>query len=187
MNYGIMYKATDNFQLIGYSDSDWASCLDDRRSTTGNVFMLGTGPISRCSKKQNVPALSTTEAEYIATTSTACQAVWMRRLLNDIGMKQLEATPILCDNQFTIAIAKNPTHHGRTQHIDIKFHYIRELIVDEDIVLQYCSIAEQTANILTKAVSIHRFNYLRKKLGVQDLQLWGMLEIIEDQIETTVD
>ena len=90
----------------------------------------------------------------------------MRRLSTDIGMKQLEATPILCDNQFTIAIAKNPTHHGRTQHIDIKFHYICELIIDKDIVLQYCSTAEQTADILTKAVNIQRFNYLRKKLGV---------------------
>ena len=149
--------------------------------------MLGTGLISWCSKKQNATALSTTKAEYIAATSAACQAVWIRRLLADVGMKQLEANPIMCDNQSTIAIAKNPTHHGRTKHSNIKFHYIRELITYEDIVLQYCSIAEQTANILTKAVSIHRFNYLRKKLGVQDLQLWGMLEIIEDQIETTID
>ena len=82
----------------------------------------------------------------------------MRRLSTDIGMKQLEATPILCDNQSTIAIAKNPTHYGRSKHIDIKFHYIRELIVDEDIVLQYCSTAEQITDILTKAVNIHRFN-----------------------------
>ena len=97
----------------------------------------------------------------------------MRRLLADVGMKQLDATPIMCDNQSTIAIEKNPTHHGGTKHIDIKFHYIRELIADEDIGLQYCSTAEQTADILTKAVSIQRFSYLREKLGIQDLQSWG--------------
>ena len=66
----------------------------------------------------------------------------MRRLSTDIGMKQLEATPIMCDNQSTIAITKNPTHHGCTKYIDIKFPYIHELIADEDIVLQYCNIAK---------------------------------------------
>ena len=85
--------------------------------------MLGTGPISWCSKKQNVAVLSTTETGCIAATSAACQIVWLRRLLADVGMNQSEPTPILCDNQSTIAIANNPTHHGRTKHIDTKFHY----------------------------------------------------------------
>ena len=99
--------------------------MDDRKSTSGNLFMLGSGAVSWSSKKQTVTSLSTTEAEYISACSAACQAVRLRSLLADMGKEKLEATPIQCDNKSTISIVKNPTHHGRTKHIDIKFHYIR--------------------------------------------------------------
>lgn len=147
--------------------------MDDRRSTTGNVFMFGNGAVSWSSTKQNVIALSTTEAEYIAACSTACQAVWMRRLLADMGKIQDEATPIFCDNKSTISIANNPIHHGRTKHIDIRFHFIRELITDGSITLQYCATDQQVADIFTKALSIYKFKELRSKLGVCSLQSRG--------------
>ena len=142
LDHGIWYEATEALSLIGYSDSEWAGSLEDQRSTTGNVFMLGTGPISWCSKKQSVTALSTTEAEYLAATSATYQVVWLRRLLDDIGVIQSNPTPIFCDNISTIAIAKNPNHNGRTKHIVIKFHYIRELIVGGEITLQRCITVE---------------------------------------------
>ena len=86
--------------------------MDDQRSTTGWVFSLGSGADAWSSKKQDVIALSSTEAEYIAVTSAACQDVWLQRLLGDMGVEQTSPTPMFCDNKSTISIAKNPSMHG---------------------------------------------------------------------------
>ena len=99
--------------------------MDDRRSTTGWVFSLGSGAITWSSKKQEVIALSSTEAEYIAVTSAACQGVWFRHLLGDMGVEQPNPTSLFCDNKSTISIAKNPSMHRRTKYIDIRYHFIR--------------------------------------------------------------
>jgi len=125
VNLALKYNQTESRALVGFSDADWAGDQDDRRSTTGNVFLLGGGAVSWLSKKQSTVALSTAEAEYVALSQAAQECVWLRRLLSDLGM---DATPvvILEDNQGAIAIAKNPVDHSRTKHIDIRYHYIRE-------------------------------------------------------------
>ncbi|XP_049360646.1 secreted RxLR effector protein 161-like [Solanum verrucosum] len=84
LDFGIWYSKTDNFILCGYTNSDWASSLDDRRSVSANVFTLGSGVVTWSSKKQDTTSLSTSEAEYIAATSAACQAIWLRRVLADL-------------------------------------------------------------------------------------------------------
>ena len=84
LDFGIWYTQVSEFKLVGFTDSDWASSLDDRRSTSGSIFNLGAGAVTWSSKKQATTALSTSEAEYIAATSSACQAVWLRRLLADL-------------------------------------------------------------------------------------------------------
>lgn len=113
---GIWYRKCDSFNLEGSSDSGWGGEVDGRRSTTGNCLMLGSSIISWSSKKQATVALSFTEAEYVALTATACQAVWLRRLL---GEEQSQAS-------IFIVIAKNPVFHSRTKHREIKHHFIRE-------------------------------------------------------------
>lgn len=90
-NYGIWYSRSSKCKLVGFSDSDWAGCAEDRKSTTGMIFNIRTGAVSWGSKKQDITALSTTEAEYVAASTAACQAVWLRRILEDCGMKQLGA------------------------------------------------------------------------------------------------
>src|SRR5262249_47314404 len=117
-SYGLWYSNSNNLKLVGYSDSDWASSLDDRKSISGYVFKIGSNAILWCSKKQPSIALSSFEVEYMAVTLAACQAVWLRRILNYIKQHQKEATTILCDNQCTIAMTKNPIHHSHTRHID---------------------------------------------------------------------
>jgi hypothetical protein len=107
-NFGISYSKTDEFELIGYTDSDCVSSIDDRKSTSGYVFHFGNGVVSWSSKKQPIVSLSSTEAEYVAATSAACQAVWMRRVLKELENEQLEATKIFCDNNSAIALSKNP-------------------------------------------------------------------------------
>ncbi|BBG94301.1 NAD(P)-binding Rossmann-fold superfamily protein [Prunus dulcis] len=137
LDYGILFTAVEKSRLIGYTDSDWAGCLDDMKSTSAYVFSLGSGICSWASKKQNVVAQSTAEAEYIAAAKAASQAVWLRRILEDIGEKQEGGTKLYCDNKSAIAIGKNPVSHDRTKHIAIKYHFIRESIEKGEVALEY--------------------------------------------------
>jgi hypothetical protein len=101
--YGILYSSTKNNCLIGYTDSDFAGSLDDRKSTSGYVFHLGSGAISWASKKQPIVMISSAEVEYVAATTTTCQAVWLQRVLNELQQGQEGPTPVYCDNNSTIA------------------------------------------------------------------------------------
>lgn len=105
---GIFYSSSNELELIGYTDSDWASETETRKSTSGYAFHLGTGVFSWSSKKQQVVALSTAEAEYIAATSCATQAVWLRRMMSELRHQQDSPTKIFCDDKSTIALTKNP-------------------------------------------------------------------------------
>ncbi|XP_014632947.1 uncharacterized protein LOC114420512 [Glycine soja] len=102
LDYGIMYSLSHNFKLHGYSDSDWTGCIDDMRSTSGYCFSFGSGVFSWCFKKQEVVAQSTTEAEYVAIVATVNQALWIRKIMTDLHMKQEESTQIFVDNQAAI-------------------------------------------------------------------------------------
>ena len=115
--------------MTGYSDAVWAGDCDDRHSTTGNLFMMAEGPVSWLSKKQAIVALSTSEAEYVAVSAATQETVWLRRLLLDLQSPPDGPMVIMEDNQR--AIAKNPIVHFRTKHIDIRFHYVREVVKDE--------------------------------------------------------
>ena len=92
LDLGIWYEHGIRYKLIGYTDSDWAGCMKDRKSTSGYVFSIGSGAVSWSSKKQATVALSSSEAEYIATSATTCQVIWLRRLLGELNQQQKEAT-----------------------------------------------------------------------------------------------
>eukprot|EP00253_Pinus_taeda_P009205 PITA_09205 len=166
--FEILYNVSEHSDLIGYIDSDWAESVDDRKSTSGYVFHMGLGAISWASKKQSIVALSTAEAEYVAATAAACQAVWMRRILRSLGQEQAKATVIFCDNSSAIALSKNSMFHKRTKHIDTRFHYIRELVNNGEIVLEHCRTHEQVADILTKPLDQKSFEFLRKCLDMTE-------------------
>eukprot|EP00253_Pinus_taeda_P028608 PITA_28608 len=140
--------------------------VDDRKSTSGYVFHLGSRAISWASKKQPIVSLSTSKAKYVTATTTACQAVWMRRMLRDLRHDQEGAITIFCDNTSTIALSKNSVFHKRTKHIDAKYHFIRDLINNDEIVLQHCRLQEQFADIFTKPLACESFVYLRNCLGI---------------------
>ncbi|KAK4389894.1 Retrovirus-related Pol polyprotein from transposon TNT 1-94 [Sesamum angolense] len=165
-DFEIWYKSTNDAKLVGYTDSDWAGSVDDMKSTSGYTFSLGSGIFSWASKKQAIVAQSSAEAEYIAAAATSNQAIWLRRILEDIGEKQEEPTTIYCDNKSAIAITKNPVQHSRTKHIDIKYHSLREATTRGEIELKYCSTEEQLADIFTKALPRNKFEELRMKIGV---------------------
>eukprot|EP00253_Pinus_taeda_P025064 PITA_25064 len=147
-----------------------------RKSTSGYVFHMGSGAISWASKKKPVVALLTAEAEYVAATAAACQAVWLRRVLRDLCHEQENGTTIYCDNSSAIVLSKNFVFHKRTKHIDTKFHFTRELVNNGEIVLQHCRTEDQLADILTKPLPKKGFDHFRKCLGMQQLKLRGVLE-----------
>ena len=166
MELGIGYRKGSNGSLIAFADSDYAGDVDDRRSTSGYVFMLGTGAVSWSSKKQPVVTLSTTEAEFIAAASCACQGVWLRRVLEKLGHVQGVCTTIYCDNSSAIRLSRNPVLHGRSKHIDVRFHFLRDLTRDGIVELVHCSTQEQVADIMTKPLKLEAFLKLRDELGM---------------------
>jgi hypothetical protein len=123
--FGLWYPKGSTFDLIGYSDADWAGCKIDRKSTSGICQFLGRSLVSWASKKQNSVALSTAEAEYIAVGHCCAQLLWMRQTLRDYGYK-LSKVPLLCDNESAIRMADNPVEHSRTKHIDIRYHFLSD-------------------------------------------------------------
>lgn len=127
--YVLCYLGSD-LQLRGYSDADWGSDLDEHKSTTGYVFLLNKGAITWSSKKQPCIALSTMEEEYIAYSATVQEVVWLRRFLKhlDIGKDTSDPVTIFCDSMAALAYAKDSKYHGRTKHIDIRYHYIRDMV-----------------------------------------------------------
>jgi hypothetical protein len=139
---GLSYDGDHDFTLSGYIDADWAGSVSDRKSTSRCCFSLGSAMISWQSRKQSSIALSIAEAEYTAACSSSCEAIWLRKLLTDLFDLEMRATSILCDNQSCIKMTENPVFHDRSKHIEIRYHYIREMVQRGGLKLQYISTNE---------------------------------------------
>ncbi|PRQ55986.1 putative RNA-directed DNA polymerase [Rosa chinensis] len=163
---GIFYKKFQSSNLCGFTDSDYAGDMDDRKSTSGFVFMMGSGAISWSAKKQQIVTLSTTEAEFVAAASSSCQAIWLRRMLGVLQNQQQSPTIIYCDNSSSIKLSKNSVLHGRSKHIDVRYHFLRDLMKEGAIELVYCPSNDQVADILTKPLKSAVFVKLRGELGM---------------------
>jgi hypothetical protein len=168
VNYGICFSRETNLVLARYSDADWAGNADDRRSTSGGCFYVGTNLIAWMSRKQASISLSTTEVEYIAAGSCCTQLLWMKKLLCDYGFTQ-DTMVIHCDNTNAINISKNPVEHSRTKHIDIWHQFIRDLVESKEVALMFIPTKNQLADILTKPLEGSRVESLRKAIGICDM------------------
>jgi hypothetical protein len=159
LDYGLCYTGDHDFRLYGYTDSDWAGSASDRKCTSGCCFSLGSTMTSWQSRKQSNIALSTTEAKYIAACSAICEAIWLRKLLTGLFDLEMAATVILCDNQSCIKMTENPLFHDKSKHIEIRYHYIRDMVQRGVVKLQYVGTDEQVADVLTKPLSRVKFEY----------------------------
>jgi len=166
VDYGLDYRRSDGVGLVGFTDSDWAGCVRDRKSTSGCCFSLGSAAVSWFSRKQRSVALSSAEAEYMAASQATCEALWLRKLLVDLFDQELRPTVIYCDNQSCIQLSENPVFHDRSKHIEIKYHFIRDYVQRGAVELQYISTDEQVADVLTKSLGRGKFVFFRDKLGV---------------------
>jgi hypothetical protein len=163
---GLWYPKGAKFELIGYSDSEYAGDKVER-STSGTCQLLGRPLVSWSSKKQNSVALSTTEAEYIAASSCCAQILWMNATLKDFGIK-FKQVPLLCDNESAVKLTNNPVQHQRTKHIDVRHHFIRDRQQKGDICIESVGTDDQLADIFTKPLDEKRFCKLRNELNILD-------------------
>jgi hypothetical protein len=164
----LMLGGSKPLTLVGYTDSDWGSDVNCRRSVSGYVFTLGGGAITWSSKKQPTVVTSSTEGEYMASCHATKEAIWLRTLLKLIGFGQTVATTIYCDNESAIMLTKDPSFHARTKHIDIQHHFVREHIESGDVKFIHLPTHEMPAGALTKPLTRPQFRYLVKGLGMTD-------------------
>jgi hypothetical protein len=167
-NFGVVYlKKKRKVKILGYSDSDMARDIDDRKSISGVAYVFGESLVTWISQKQKVVAHSSCEAEYIAAATAVCQGVWLRRLLGDLMNKEEERVVLNIDNKSVISLCMNPVHHDRSNHIDTKYHYIREYVEESKIEVNYVCTDDQLADILTKSLGRLKFLEMRGRIDVQ--------------------
>lgn len=166
-NLGLVFDSSKrDLGLCGYTDANWARD-HDKRSTGGYVYMLCGTIISWSSKRQATVALSSCEAEYIAETEAAKEAIWLKRLLNNFHFKTPEAVKIKGDNKGALALAKNPEFHSRTKHIDIRYHFVRQKVEEGLVDLEWIGTASNLADGMTKPLSGTPFQSFRRGIGMQ--------------------
>ncbi|CAI7902875.1 unnamed protein product [Closterium sp. NIES-54] len=166
---GILYPAHSKpkVELVGFSDADYAGDSADRKSHTGYVYCLNGAAISWQSKRQPVVALSTTESEYISLCQCIQEGVWLKRLFGEFGHELAGGVPMFVDNQSAIALAQNACLHGHTKHMQVRWHFIREMVASSKVILRWCPTNRQAADILTKPLPFERHGVCMSLMGMQ--------------------
>ncbi|BAT81325.1 hypothetical protein VIGAN_03101800 [Vigna angularis var. angularis] len=160
----VLLQSGDKFE-------NWCGDKSDRKSTVGYVFFFNGAPISWSSIKEPVVALSSCEAEYIAACEATCQAAWLSSLMSELKIEVEGKVRLLVDNKSAIDLTKHPTSHGRSKHIETRFHYIREQVSKGKLEVVYCRSEDHIADILTKALKGERFLTLRKQIEVRKVEI----------------
>ncbi|XP_019425041.1 PREDICTED: uncharacterized protein LOC109333914 [Lupinus angustifolius] len=177
---GIFFPAESDFKIKGYTDSDWAGCPDSRKSVSGYCFYLGHALISWKSKKQQVVARSSTEAEYRAIALASCEAQWLAYLLKDLQITHPEAIALFCDNQSAIHIAANPIFHERTKHIEVDCHSVREKIQSGLIHLLSIPTMSQIAKYIHQILvswHLHEITFQARNVRHPRSSLWASVRV----------
>jgi hypothetical protein len=152
IDYGLSYVQGDGVRLMGYTDSDWAANVVDRKNTSRCCFSLGSTFVSWFSRKQKLVALTSVEVEYMEASQASCEAIWLRKLLIGLFGQKLQSTIIHYDNHSCIKLSENPVFHDRSKHVDIRYHFSQDYVQRGAVKLQYIFIDEQVADILMKAL-----------------------------------
>lgn len=159
-----------------YSDSDWCGDVDDRKHTSGYVFFMGNTAFTWHSKKKPIVSLSTCEADYMVASYCVCHAIWLRRLLYELRLQQQGSTEIRIDNKSAIELAKNPVHHERSKHIDVRFHFIQEHVKERNVHLCHVVSHDQIADVLTKPLHNILFDTYKMMMGMKDPKSFSLRE-----------
>jgi hypothetical protein len=160
IDYGLTYSRDAELTPLAYVDADYGGCRDTRRSTSGYVFTMAGGPVTWSSKRQATVALSTVEAEYVAMSRCAQQMVWMQTWLDEVEITHTVPGVVKGDSRGAIALAKTTKDHGKVKHIDIRHHYLRELVKSGSVIFEQIPSADNLADLFTKPLARdhhHRF------------------------------
>nr|GEZ93009.1 putative copia-type protein [Tanacetum cinerariifolium] len=149
----VLFKANGHLETQVYTNADWAGDKGNRRSTSGYFIFVGRNLVTWRSKKQKVVSLSSAEAEFQGIARGLAEALWIRKLLSEIGYHSTQTSKIMCDNKAAIQISKNPVQHDHTKHIEVDRHFIKEKLENGIIELPFVRSKDQLVDILTKAVS----------------------------------
>ena len=170
-DYKLMFKRTDNLEVVGYSDSDFAGCTDSRKSTSGYVFMFAGGAVSWRSNKQTLTATSTMEAEFVSCFEATSHGVWLKSFISGLRVVDSIARPLkmFCDNSAAVFMAKNNKSGSRSKHIDIKYLAIRERVKENKVVIQHISTELMIADPMTKGLPPHKFKDHVENMGLGSL------------------
>ena len=166
---GLLLRAKDSLQITGWCDSDWASCPITRRSVSGYFIQLGSSPVSWKTKKQHTVSMSSAEAEYRAMAYLTKELIWLKRILQALGIRHDQPMRVYCDSKAALHIGNNPVFHERTKHIELDCHFIRDEILAGTIATSHVSTSTQLADVFTKALGRYEFEGFQVKLGIQNL------------------
>jgi hypothetical protein len=170
VNWGIqLKKGSGKTALVGFTDSDFAGDVDSRKSTSGVFFFLNESPVTWQSTKQSMVAQSSCEAEYVAAANGACQALWLSRVLGELEGDKVVVPALMVDNQSAVALMKNPVLSGRSKHIEVKYHLVRESAEQGKIEVKQVRTDDQLGDILTKALGRVKFQEMRSRIGMVDV------------------
>jgi hypothetical protein len=153
--------------FVTYTDADHGGNPDNGRSTGGYAIIIGGGAVSWSSRLQPVVSLSTTEAEYIAAVEAGKEIIWMRNLLTEFGFNITSPSPLLIDNNSAVTVAKNPEHHGRMKHLDLRYHWLRDTVEAGHISPIHIPTTVQAADIFTKPLKRQKIDVCIGLLGLQ--------------------
>jgi hypothetical protein len=158
-NHMLIFRESDNLEVVGYSDADFAGCVDTKKSTSGYIFTIAGGAISWKSSKQTLTASSTMQAEFVACYEATGQAVWLKNFIPGLRVVDSIAKPLTlyCDNQPAVFYTSNNKSSGAAKHIDIKYHVVKDRIQDQTISVKHISTKSMLADPLTKGLPPHIF------------------------------
>jgi hypothetical protein len=167
LDYKLTYSPHSSSELFTtYTDADHAGNPDNGCSTSGYIVKMGTGAISWSSRLQGVVALSTTEAEFVAATSAGQEILWLRNLFAEFGYKITSASTLYIDNQSALSVAKNPEHHGRMKHLDLRFYWLRNEVEKGSIKMVHLRTDEMPADIMTKSLGRVKVGEMVRMIGL---------------------
>ncbi|GKA49539.1 retrovirus-related pol polyprotein from transposon TNT 1-94 [Tanacetum coccineum] len=175
ITYGLIFRRPHSNSILGYSDADWARCIETRRSTYGYSIFLGGNLVSWSAKKQPTVSRSSCESEYRAMANTAAEIIWITHLLRELHALPPDRPTLLCDNKSALFMSQNPVSHKRAKHIDLDYHFVRELVASGKLYTKFIPTKLQVADIFTKSLSRPQFEYFRSllRLGPPPIRLRG--------------
>ena len=141
-------------------------CIEDRRSHTGYIFLPNGSPISWDSRKQRTVAFSTTEAEYMAMSECAKEAIYLQRFMHELGFSSLALLTMYCDTRSALKLSENPVYHSRSKHIDIRHPFVRDMLKGKTFELKHVSTENQIADFLTKGMARCKHDWCTKSAGL---------------------